>query len=313
MIRQSMTKGKTWRANNTNRKFLLRPFQKIRQKPWTDEPNKKLTQFGAWNRGVGGAEGPPHCFWGVVPRDRCPEGLIGNVPSATTTTESLMWWIIRCYISSLFSTSQHRNATTPGDFRCYIRCRFEVLLLPFRWCWTEAQQEPPPKCSRHMNRAWIPGGAFRFSTSFCRLFTPEMDSRPIDTNKLCTTHVQCTEHKQVQDIAEGQEPSLDLSCTPLPRGRAWASEWRRSATEFAIAIAAPSLAIHCQYHLLRHYFQSNSKWLKSSSVSATVAVMNSEEIEVGDSNDPFIRIAGYSELQSPYRKPRNYFPNNESW
>ena len=24
--------------------------------------------------------------------------IIGNVPSATTTTESLIWWIIRCYI-----------------------------------------------------------------------------------------------------------------------------------------------------------------------------------------------------------------------
>ena len=24
--------------------------------------------------------------------------LIGNVPSATATTESLIWWIIRCYI-----------------------------------------------------------------------------------------------------------------------------------------------------------------------------------------------------------------------
>ena len=33
------------------------------------------------------------------------------------------------------TTSQYRSATTPGEFRCYIRCRFELLLLPFRWCW----------------------------------------------------------------------------------------------------------------------------------------------------------------------------------
>ena len=49
----------------------------------------------------------------------------GNVPSAPTTTESLIRRIIRCYISSLSSTSQNRSATTPGEFRCYIRCRFE--------------------------------------------------------------------------------------------------------------------------------------------------------------------------------------------
>ena len=63
-----------------------------------------------------------------------PKRPIGNVPSATTT-ESLIWWIIRCYIQSLFSTSQYRSVTTPGEFRCYSRCRFELLLLLlFRWC-----------------------------------------------------------------------------------------------------------------------------------------------------------------------------------
>ena len=73
------------------------------------------------------------CSWEISFR-------LGNVPSTTTTTESLIWWIIRCYIESLFSTSQYRSATTPGKFRCYIRCRFELslllllLLLPFRWC-----------------------------------------------------------------------------------------------------------------------------------------------------------------------------------
>ena len=55
-------------------------------------------------------------------------------PCATTTTESLISWIIKWYIQRLFSTSQYRSATTPREFRCYIRCRFELLLLPFRWC-----------------------------------------------------------------------------------------------------------------------------------------------------------------------------------
>ena len=43
------------------------------------------------------------------------EQKIRNVPSAPTATESLIWWIIRCYISSLFSTSRDRNATTPRE------------------------------------------------------------------------------------------------------------------------------------------------------------------------------------------------------
>ena len=75
-------------------------------------------------------------------RGLAPGGLgtrQGNFASATTTTESLIWWIIiRCYIQSLFSTSQYRSATTPREFRYYIRCRFGLLLLllllPFRWC-----------------------------------------------------------------------------------------------------------------------------------------------------------------------------------
>ena len=43
-------------------------------------------------------------------------------------------------LKSLFSTSQYRSATTPGEFRCNIRSRFEFLLLPFRWCWDKDNQ-----------------------------------------------------------------------------------------------------------------------------------------------------------------------------
>ena len=33
--------------------------------------------------------------------------------------------VLDTFQSAIFSTSQYRNVTTPGEFRCYIRCRFE--------------------------------------------------------------------------------------------------------------------------------------------------------------------------------------------
>ena len=57
--------------------------------------------------------------------NRCPSQValgrvLRNFPSVTTTTERLIWWILRGYIQNLLSTSQYRTATTPEELTCEI-------------------------------------------------------------------------------------------------------------------------------------------------------------------------------------------------
>ena len=89
--------------------------------------------------------------------------FIGNVPSATTTTESLLWWIIRCYIQSLFSTSQYRSATTPGNLDVTSDVVLSCCCCPSAGADFRQNQESPrqtkpkkgPKRKVHMNFAPI--------------------------------------------------------------------------------------------------------------------------------------------------------------
>ena len=69
------------------------------------------------------------CFWRFSPAKaarKSPSKLRRKF--ATNFAENFANFTLESLVL-IFSTSQYRSATTAEEFRCYIRCRFELLLL----------------------------------------------------------------------------------------------------------------------------------------------------------------------------------------